>query len=323
MSANDVGVNLVDKREEPQGGGDVHVERRAERPDERGGPDRNREVDGRPAGRPGEQQHHARQQQAGAAQAESEQAEASAGHRLGKPVSEEALQAAEAILDRYPKNFRPQGRDACNPIVLADMRRQIEELLEAGAIERCLTQPSSVYAVVMVRKPGQPGKWRLCLDLQPLNANTVPMPYAMPDVHEALDRLSGDGANPPQIYQWKKMCFGPFVDDIVIASDTLEEHLGFILSEEGQALDPARIESLLAIGAPHNLKGLKSLMGATAKRMGFHWGPDYTKTFHVSMDASDVGVGAVLWQWQMNADGELVPQAIMYCSRRFSDRERR
>jgi len=101
-------------------------------------------------------------------------------HRLGKPVSEEALQAAEAILDRYPKNFRPQGRNACNlavfriklkdnskfhvalprrtnPIVLADMRRQIEELLEAGAIERCLTQPSSVYAVVMVRKPGQPG----------------------------------------------------------------------------------------------------------------------------------------------------------------------
>jgi hypothetical protein len=31
-------------------------------------------------------------------------------------------------------------------------------------------QPSSVYAVVMVKKPGQPGKWRLCLDLQPFAA---------------------------------------------------------------------------------------------------------------------------------------------------------
>ena len=75
------------------------------------------------------------------------------------------------------------------------------------------------------------------------------------------------------------------------------KHLGFILSEEGQALDPARIESLLSIGAPTNLKGLKSLlgsfsfirgwiagmadtaapltdlMGAQAKRMGFQWGP--------------------------------------------------
>ena len=402
--------------------------------------------------------------------------------RLGKHVSDEALQSAMAVLDKYPENFRPPGADACklaifriklkdnskfhvalprrvNPIVLKDMRRQIQELLEAGAIERCLTQPSSVYAVVMARRPGQENKWRLCIDLQELNSNTVPMPYPMPDVHAALDRLSGkkyystfdfsswfqqfeiapedrekvafvipgDNLSPPQIYQWKKMCFGllnagywsqrqlqealerfegctgiyPFVDDVVIASDTLEEHLekldafmrfckhenirikrekvelvrgavkhlGFILSEEGQALDPARVESLLGIGAPVNLKGLKALlgsfgfirgwiagmadtcapltdlMGAAAKRMGFVWGPaqeralaalkeacqiapalgapDYGKPFQVSMDASDVGVGAVLWQWQHNHKGELTPQAIMYASRRFSDRERR
>jgi len=402
--------------------------------------------------------------------------------RLGKHVSDEALQSAMSVLDRYPENFRPPGADACNlaifriklkdnskfhvalprranPIVLQDMRRQIEELLLAGAIERCQTQPSSVYAVVMAKRPGQENKWRLCIDLTELNSNTVPMPYAMPNVLEALDRLSGkkyyssfdfsswfqqfeiaeedrnktafiipgDNLSPPQIYQWKKMCFGllnagywsqrqlqealekfdgctgiyPFVDDVVIASDTLEEHLekldafmrfckhhnirikrekvelvvgavkhlGFILSEEGQALDPARVDSLMAIGAPSNLKGLKSLlgsfgfirgwiagmadtcapltdlMGATAKRMGFQWGPeqekalaalkeacqvapalgapDYTKQFQVSMDASDVGVGAVLWQWNYNHKGERIPQAIMYASRRFSDRERR
>ncbi len=402
--------------------------------------------------------------------------------RLGKHVSDEALQRAMEVLDRYPENFRPPGSDACklaifkiqlkdktkfhialprraNPIVMADMRRQIQELLEAGAIERCTTQPSSVYAVVMARRPGQENKWRLCIDLTELNSNTVPMPYPMPDVHAALDRLSGkkyystfdfsswfqqfeiaeedrekvafvipgDNLSPPQIFQWKKMCFGllnagywsqrqlqealekfegctgifPFVDDVVIASDTLEEHLekldafmrfckhynirikkekvelvrgavkhlGFILSEEGQALDPARVDSLLGIGAPTNLKGLKALlgsfgfirgwiagmadtcapltdlMGAEAKRMGFKWGPeqeralaalkdacqiapalgapDYTKQFQVSMDASDVGVGAVLWQWQRNHRGKLIPQAIMYASRRFSDRERR
>ena len=291
--------------------------------------------------------------------------------RLGKPVSPEALQAASSILDRFPENFRPPGRDPCklavfklklkdktkfhialprrcNPIVMADMRRQIEELLEVGAIERCVTNPSSVYAVVMAKKPGSPDKRRLCIDLVALNANTEPMPYPMPSVHEALDRLSGkkfyssfdfsawfqqfeiaeedrekvafiipgDNISPPQMFQWKRMCFGllnagywsqrqlqealerfegctgiyPFVDDIVIASDTLEEHLekiealmkfckfhnirvkrekvelvtgavkhlGCILSEDGQMLDPARIESLLAIGAPTNLKGLKS-----------------------------------------------------------------
>jgi hypothetical protein len=134
--------------------------------------------------------------------------------RLGKPVSDEALQSATSILERYPENFRPPGSDACtlavftiklkdqskyhvalprrtNPIVLQDMRRQIEELLLAGAIERCQSQPSSVYAVVMAKRPGQPGKWRLCIDLKNLNSNTVPMPYAMPDVMEAIDRLSG------------------------------------------------------------------------------------------------------------------------------------
>jgi hypothetical protein len=87
--------------------------------------------------------------------------------RLGKPVSDEALQSATSILDRYPENFRPPGcSDACdlavftiklkdqskyhvalprrtNPIVLQDMRRQIEELLLAGAIERYHSQPSS------------------------------------------------------------------------------------------------------------------------------------------------------------------------------------
>jgi len=142
--------------------------------------------------------------------------------------------------------------------------------------------------------------------------------WSQRQLQEALEKFPG--------------CTGiyPFVDDVVIASDTLEEHLekldafmrfckhwnirikrekvelvvgavkhlGFILSDEGQALDPARIDSLLAIGAPSNLKGLKSLlgsfgfirgwlasmadtcapltdlMGAEAKRMGFHWGPE-------------------------------------------------
>ena len=331
--------------------------------------------------------------------------------RIGKPVSDEAYQSCLSVLERYPENFRPPGNDPCrlpvfkitlkdqskfhiclprrvNPIMLQEIRKQVAELVAAGTVERCTTHPNSLYAIVMAKKATAPGKYRLCCDLVKLNENTVPMPYAVPDVHEALDRLSGkklyctfdfsawfhqfelaeedrdkvaflvpgDNMTPPQIYRYRRVAMGllnstyhcqrslqealesfpgcqgiyPFVDDVVIAADTLEEmlekleafmkfcshynirlkkektelatgavrHLGFILSEEGQSLDPARVDTLLNIGAPINLTGLKSLlgsfsfirgwiadmagvaapltdiMGKTAQRLGFKWGEE-------------------------------------------------
>lgn len=401
--------------------------------------------------------------------------------RLGKPISPEALAACMAILDRYPENFRPPGPDPCklgvyritlkdkskfhvalprrvNPVMLAEMRRQVEELVAQGAIERCTTRPASIYAIVMARRPNAPGKYRLCVDLVEGNANTVPAPYAVPEVQQALDRLSGkalyssfdfsswfhqfeiaeedrdkvafivpgDNLTPPQIYRYKRVAFGlmnatyfcqrqlqealelwpgcegifPFVDDIVIATDTLDEmlekldsfmrfckhhnirlkkekselvttavkHVGFIISKEGQSLDPARVDSLLGIGAPKNTTGLKSLLGSfgfvrnwladcagtcapltdlmsgTAQRLKLEWGPeqdaalaalklnvelapakmapDYTLPFHIYVDASDVGVAAVLVQWRHHpTSGELLPFAICHKSRRWAPRE--
>ena len=400
--------------------------------------------------------------------------------RIGKPHSAEALRAATDVLDRFPDNFRPPGREPCklgvyritlkdkskfhiamprrvNPIVLADMRRQVQELLDNGVIERCTSRPNSVYAVVMAKKPGKPGQYRMCQDMRELNDNTVPAPYLTPNVAESLDKISGkklycsfdfsswfhqfelaeedrdkvafiipgDAVTAPQIYRFKRVCFGllnatwftqrqlqealeqaegcegiyPFVDDVVLAADSVDEmvrkleafmkfcaekniklkrekcvlatsavkHLGFIVGEDGKHLDPARVESLMSITAPKNLKGLKSLlgsfsfvrawvagmadiaapltnlMGGTAKRLGFKWtqeeedalaalkiavaispqtmAPDYELPFHISVDASDVGVGAVLWQWRLASDGKLAPCAIAHASRRFSARE--
>jgi hypothetical protein len=183
--------------------------------------------------------------------------------RLGKPISDEAFAACMSVLDRYPDNFRPPGHDPCklglfrivlkdkskfhialprrvNPIVLAEMRRQVEELVAQGAIERCTSRPSSIYAIVMAKRPNAPGKMRLCVDLVEGNSNTVPEPYAIPEVQQALDRLSGksiystfdfsswfhqfeiaeedrdkvafvvpgDNLTPPQIYRYKRVAFG-------------------------------------------------------------------------------------------------------------------
>jgi transposase InsO family protein len=145
-------------------------------------------------------------------------------------------------------------------------------------------------------------------------------------------------------------------------------HLGFVLSEEGKSLDPARVDSLVNMKAPENFKALKSLLGSfafvrgwladasstcapltdllstAAKKRGWHWGPEqekalkelkiavqiapvlmqpeFTLPFNISVDASDLGVGAVLWQMRQGPDGLLRPAAIAYASRRFSERER-
>ena len=78
-------------------------------------------------------------------------------------------------------------------------------------------------------------------------------------------------------------------------------HLGFVLSEEGKSLDPARVDSLVNMRAPENFKALKSLLGSfafvrgwladasstcapltdllstAARKRGWHWGPEQEK----------------------------------------------
>jgi transposase InsO family protein len=402
--------------------------------------------------------------------------------RVDKAVSAEAEAAVAAVCDEYAVNWRPPGVDPCklgifkiqlkdynksyvclprrcNPLVMAEMRRQVQEQAAAGVIERCEGTPSSVYAIHMARHPAKQ-TLRFCLDARPLNANTVLMPYAMPDINESLDRLAGykyycafdlsayfqqfelaeecrdlmaflipgDDEHPPEIWRYKRLTFGVvnasfwaqrvlmealakfpgceslrnFIDDICFGANSIKElcektralmefckfynlrlkrekaklavgavrHLGFVVSAEGKSLDPARVDSLVNLQAPTNLKALKSILGsfafvrgwladasttsapltdllsASAQKRGFHWGkeqedalaelkllvqtapvlakPDYSRPFRIYVDASDVGVGAVLVQMLPNPlTGKEELAAIAYKSRRFSDRERR
>jgi hypothetical protein len=49
-----------------------------------------------------------------------------------------------------------------------------------------------VSNVLMVKRPGMPGKFRFTVDMRTLNDATVPMPWQMPDVQQQLDRLQGN-----------------------------------------------------------------------------------------------------------------------------------
>jgi hypothetical protein len=122
---------------------------------------------------------------------------------------------------------------------MGEMRRQVAEQEAAGVIEGCETNPASVYAICMSRHPSKPGL-RFCLDARPLNANTILIPYAVPDINESLDNLSGykmycsfdlsayfqqfeleeacrdhvaflipgDDKHPPQVWRYKRLMFG-------------------------------------------------------------------------------------------------------------------
>jgi hypothetical protein len=72
--------------------------------------------------------------------------------------------------------------------VLEEMQKQIAQMLEMGVIEPSDSPWSA--PVVMVRRPGS-SKLRLAIDYRLLNQMTEPAPFAMPDMHDVLDKLVG------------------------------------------------------------------------------------------------------------------------------------
>ena len=78
-----------------------------------------------------------------------------------------------------------------SPQELAVVREQLAELLELGMI-----QPSASpfgAAVMVIPKPGQPGKFRMVIDYRRLNSLTVPDKYPLPDIGELLDDIGSKG----------------------------------------------------------------------------------------------------------------------------------
>lgn len=238
-----------------------------------------------------------------------------------------------------PRPFRQRSRRLA-PADIEDVRKHLQELLQAGII----TESRSPYAspIVVVRK--KTGAVRMCIDYRLLNSRTIPDQYTTPCIEDALNALTGSQwfsvldlrsgyyqiamaeedkektafICPLGFYQFDRMPQGitgapatfqrlmekavgdmnllqvlVYLDDLIVFGRTLEEHeerllkvldrlgevglklsvdkcqiclprvkyLGHIVSAEGVAPDPDKIEAVTSWPMPTNLKTLQSFLG--------------------------------------------------------------
>ncbi len=134
-------------------------------------------------------------------------------HRqFGKEYSAELTRRIKEVVARYPQLFDGDISQACDfeemdiqlkpnailpskaryyrntPLMREEVRRQIQEQLDAGIISK---MPTAVVSnVLMVKRPHMPGRYRFVVDYRSVNEATVPDVLLMPDVKSQHDRLA-------------------------------------------------------------------------------------------------------------------------------------
>lgn len=123
------------------------------------------------------------------------------------PIPTEILRVLEQFQDVFeePKSLPPRrdcdhriplmpGAQPVNispyrhkPELKTEIERQVQELLDAGIIQRS-SSPFSSPALLIKKKDGT---WRLCVDYRCLNSMTVVSKYPVPVIDELLDELRG------------------------------------------------------------------------------------------------------------------------------------
>jgi len=136
-------------------------------------------------------------------------------HRqYGKQVSAELTARIADILKKFedvfgkditqPCKFRPMKIELIpnkvlpanprywrnSPAQRAEVRVQLQSMIDMKIVRASDTAIAS--NVLMVKRPGMPGKFRFTVDMRVLNDATVPMPWQMPEVQQQLDRLSNN-----------------------------------------------------------------------------------------------------------------------------------
>ena len=89
-----------------------------------------------------------------------------------------------AVLPRNPRYWKN------SPAQREEVRTQLQGMISMGVVSASTT--AIVSNVLLVKRPGMPGKFRFTIDFRDLNDATVPQPFQMPEVQSQLDRLAGN-----------------------------------------------------------------------------------------------------------------------------------
>jgi hypothetical protein len=136
-------------------------------------------------------------------------------HRqFGKAHSEALTKKIKDLVAKYKKVFSTDIKTPCkfqpmeiklvpnaklprnprfwknSPAMREEVRAQLQKMIAAGVVVPSNT--AIVSNVLMVKRPGMPGKYRFTIDFRDVNAATIPQKWQMPDVTNQLDRLKGN-----------------------------------------------------------------------------------------------------------------------------------
>nr|GEX17127.1 hypothetical protein [Tanacetum cinerariifolium] len=186
----------------------------------------------------------------------------------------------------------PVTKSPCRlaPSELEDLSSQLKELQDKGFILPSL----SPWGAPMLFMKKKDGSFRMCIDYRELNKLNIKNRYSLLRIDDLFDQLQG-----PYLDKFVIV----FIDDILIYSKTLEEHvehLRHVINGNEIHVDPSKIEAFKNRKAPRTLTEEQELafQSLKYKLCNAHVLAllDGSEEFVVYCDASRIGLGCVLIQ---------------------------
>lgn len=154
-----------------------------------------------------------------------------------------------------------------SPLELKELKSQLEELITKQFI-RPSASPWGAPVLLVKKKDGS---IRLCVDYRQLNKITIKNNYPLPRIDDLLDQLRGASV-------FSKIDLRSGYHQIRIkAKDipktafrtryghyeylVMPQFLGHVISQEGVAVDPSKVEAVLNWERPKNITEIRSFLG--------------------------------------------------------------